>query len=175
MKKSAKKPLSNLSKLESQSIQSFTNDKSKVKKTKNLLIKADERYINDFKVIAFDYYKDSEQLSLFSFRHFLALVLYNLEEDFKVRYGSILEPNEDYMKFYKKRGNKASIASRDVKKMGNISFLLPMRYTDLYYSIMHTYYINEQSSLASYSISQFFYYIVDYIKSKKIKSYEIYI
>lgn len=171
---SEKKPFSNLDRLSNKGIQNFTNDKASVKQNKNLLIKADEEAINEFKIIAFDYYKNSKQLSLFSFRHFLALVLYNLDTDFKERYGNIVEPDKDYIAFYQKRGNKASL-SRDVKVIGNLSFLLPLKYTDLYYRIMHTYYINEMSHLSSYSISQFFYYIVEYIKTAKLKSYEIHI
>ena len=70
---SDKKPFSsNLDRLKNQGIQKFTNDKESLKKTKNLLIKADEEAINEFKIIAFDYYKFSKQLSLFSFRHYLA-------------------------------------------------------------------------------------------------------
>lgn len=169
-----KKSFSNLDKLANKGIQSFTNDKASITKTKNLLIKADEEAINEFKIIAFDYYKHSKQLSMFSFRHYLTLVLYNLETDFKARYGAISEPDKDYISFYQKRGNKASL-SREVKVIGNISFLLPVKYTDLYYRIMHTYYINEMSNLSSYSISQFFYYIVEYIKVSTLKSYEIHI
>jgi len=169
-----KKPFSNLDRLAKKGIQSFTNDKVSTKKIKNLLIKADEEAINDFKIIAFDYYKNSKQLSLFSFRHYIVLVLYNLEADFKAKYGTISEPDEDYITFYQKRGNKASL-TRDVKVIGNISFQLPIKYTDLYYRIMHTYYINEISHLSSYSISQFFYYIVDYIKVSTLKAYEIHI
>ncbi|MET3114849.1 hypothetical protein AAKU52_002589 [Pedobacter sp. CG_S7] len=153
----------------------LNNDNPSAKKIKNLLIKADEEVINEFKIIAFDYYKNTKQLSLFSFRHFLALVLSNLETDFKAKYGSIEEPTEDFIKFYQKRGNKASIESRDIKVMGNISFLFPINYADLYYRIMHTYYINEISHVSSYSISQFFYFIVDYIKPADLKSCEIHI
>ena len=143
------------------------------KKTKNLLIKADEEIINDFKIIAFDYYKNTKQLSLFSFRHYLSIVLFNLENDFASKYGTILEPDDDYLKFYKKRGNKAGIVNRDIKVMGNISFLLPLKITSLYYKIMHTYYINEVSNLPSFSISQFFYFITDYIKTAQIDYYDI--
>lgn len=150
-------------------------DNTSAKKIKNLLIKADEEVINEFKIIAFDYYKNTKQLSLFSFRHFLALVLSNLETDFKAKYGSIEEPTEDFIKFYQKRGNKASIEPRDIKVMGNISFLFPISYANLYYRIMHTYYINEISHVSSYSISQFFYFIVDYIKTADLKSCEVHI
>lgn len=173
--KAEKKPFSNLDKLPSKGIQNYSNDKTSIKKIKNLLIKADEEAINEFKIIAFDYYKNTKQLSIFSFRHYLVLVLYNMETDFKAKYGSIEEPNEDFIKFYKKRGNKASIGSREVKVMGNMNFLLPIKYTDLYYRIMHTYYINEKGDLSSYSISQFFYFIVDYIKSTELRTYEIHI
>jgi hypothetical protein len=167
-----KKQFSNLGKLQGKSIKAFTNDSVALKKTKNLLIKADEEVINSFKVIAFDYYKNTKQLSLFSFRHYIALVLYNLEDDFKAKYGSIIEPDEDYLKFYQKRGNKASIEDRDIKVMGNISFLLPLKYTSMYYRIMHTYYINEMSHVSSYSISQFFYFIEGYIRTTELKNYE---
>ena len=170
---SDKKPFSsNLDRLKNKGIQNFTNDKESLKKTKNLLIKADEEAINEFKIIAFDYYKFSKQLSLFSFRHYLALVLYNLEIDFKEKYGKIEEPDKDYLSFYQKRGNKA-LLTREVKVKGHFTFILPVRFVELYYRLMHTYYINEVPHLASYSISIFFYYIVDYIKDKKLQFYDI--
>ncbi|RYE14067.1 MAG: hypothetical protein EOP34_07400 [Rickettsiales bacterium] len=170
-----KKQFSNLGKLQGKSIQSFTNDNVSVKKTKNLLIKADEEVIDEFKIVAFDYYRKTKQLSLFSFRHYLAIVLYNMEDDFKKSYGAILEPDDDYLKFYQRRGNKASIEERDIKVMGNISFLLPLKYTELYYRLMHTYYINKMAHLSSYSISQFFYFINEYIRTADLKHYEIHI
>jgi hypothetical protein len=156
-------------------LEHLSPDNAGATKTKNLLVKANEDAINEFKIIAFDYYKNTKQLSLFSFRHYLALVLCNLEADFNLKYGAIEEPNEDFIKFYQKRGNKASIVTRDIKIMGNISFLFPLKYADLYYRIMHTYYINEISNVSSYSISQFFYFIVGYIKSTDLRSYEIHI
>lgn len=165
-----KKPFSNLDKLKNSSLKNFKNEKEQVKKNKNLLIKSNEDLIDDFKIIAFEYYKKNKCLSQFSFRHYLVLTLLNIEKSFKGLYGSISEPNEDYTAFYKKRGTKTVIDAND-GDLGAVNFLIPVKYSDLYFNLMHTYYINECTNLSSYSISQFFVYIVDYVKKEKLENY----
>lgn len=142
--------------------------KKTVKKTKNLLIKTDKILIDNFKVHSFTYYKDNGLLSLFSFRHYLALALLNIEQDFKDRYGSISFPNEQYLAFYKKRGTKISQVKQE-RILENINFLLPVEYSELYFNLMHTYYINEKSNSSSYSISLFFEFIVLFIGNNELK------
>lgn len=143
--------------------------KKAVKKTKNLLIKTDKILIDNFKVHSFTYYKDNGLLSLFSFRHYLVLALLNIEQDFKDRYGNISFPNEQYLVFYKKRGTKINISQvKEERILESINFLLPVEYSELYYNLMHTYYINEKSDLSSYSISLFFEFIVSFISNNEL-------
>lgn len=167
-----KKPISNLDKLKGSNLKNFRNEKEQVKKNKNLLIKTSEDYIDKFKIIGFDYYKNSGQLSQFAYRHYIVIVLLNIEKHFKEIYGGVSEPNEDYVNFYKKRGTRSN-NEVELGDIGNINFLLPTRYADLYFNLMHTYYINECSNLSSYSISQFFIYIVEFIETNKLVHYEV--
>lgn len=141
--------------------------KKAVKKTKNLLIKTDKILIDNFKVYSFTYYKDNGLLSLFSFRHYLALALLNIEQDFKDRYGNISFPDEQYLVFYKKRGTKITQVKEE-RVSESINFLLPIEFSELYYSLMHTYYINEKSDSSSYSISLFFEFIVSFISNNEL-------
>lgn len=166
--------LSNLSKLKTNSMANFTNDTSSVKKTKNLNIKSDEALINEYKVISFQYYKDIQKIKYFSFRHFMVLVILNMEKHFEELYGKILIPDDDYISFYKKRGTKANIGRSDVA-LDSINFLLPIKYSDMYFNLMHTYYINEHEDLPSYSISLFFEYVVQFAKKEKIMFFEVHL
>lgn len=143
-----------------------------LKKTKNLNIRSSETSIDNFKIIAFEFYKQNKQLKLFSFRHYLVLVLLSIENHFKAIYGMIEKPSEDYIQFYKKRGTKANIDRIDVI-LDTVNFLLPLDYSDLYFSLMHTYYIHEKQDLSCYSISLFFEYIVIYINEYKIELKEV--
>lgn len=169
----AKKIHSNLGKLNTSTMQSFTNDKMMLKLTKTLFIKTDEELINKFKIISFDFYKEKNKISLHSYRHYLVVVLLNLEKHFKAVYGKIEEPDEEYVNFYKKKGRKALNRGEDVVISG-INFLVSQKYSWLYFTLMHTYYINEKSSSPSYSISQFFEYIVSYIETNSIELEDVY-
>jgi hypothetical protein len=142
--------------------------KKSSKSTKNLLVATDKALIDTFKIHSFTFYKDNDLLSLFSYRHYLALVLLNMQEHFLKKYKVVAVPNEQYLGFYKKRGTKMSTVKQE-RVMESINFLLPVDYTQLYYDLMHTYYINEKSDSTSYSISIFFEYIVSFIGKKQLK------
>ena len=142
------------------------------KATKNMLVKTDKVLIDEFKIYSFTYYKDNGLLSLFSFRHFLVLVLLNIEKKFLKKYKSIDSPNEQYLNFYKKRGTKIH-SLKEERILENINFLLPMNYAQLFYDLMHTYYINEKSDSSSYSISMFFEFIVSFIKQNELMFFEV--
>lgn len=142
------------------------------KKTKNLLIKTSEEAIDAFKIKSFNYYKDNKKLKYFSFRHYIVLCLLSIEVVFSQKYESIEIPSEDFLAFYKKRGTKSKIEDVDEVKtlgeMGSINFMLPRVYADLYFTLMHNYYINECGKKTSYSISQFFLFIVKFIEENNI-------
>lgn len=174
MSKEKKASFSNLDKLKGQNLKNFRNEKEEVKKNKNLLIKSSEENINLFKAIGFDFYKNKNELSLFSYRRVLVLVLYNLEKKFIKDYGSVIEPNEDYLKFYKKRGSRKNIVVK-TKDLATINFLIPIRYAEMYFNLMHTYFVNECSELTSYSISQFFDFIVEYLSKEKMEDFKFYL
>lgn len=131
--------------------------------TKNLLIKTDKDLVDEFKVCSFMYYKDNGLLSLFSFRHFMMLVLLNIQNLFLEKYGKILSPDEEYLNFYKRKGKKITFIKEE-RILESINFLLPLQYAQLYYDLMHTFYINEKSNSPNFSISIFFEFIVSFIK-----------
>lgn len=162
-----KKSFSNLDKLKGSNLKNFKNEKDQVKKNKNLLIKTSETSIDFFKIKSFEFYKEEKELSLYSYRHYIVLCLLTIESDFKLKYKTISIPDDDYLAFYKKRGTRSNIET-DLGELASINFLLPTRYAELYFNLMHTYYINECSGLTSYSISQFFLYIVRYIEKHKV-------
>ena len=142
------------------------------KATKNMLIKVDKTLVDEFKIYSFTYYKDSGLLSLFSFRHYLVLVLLNINKKFIKKYKSVDSPNEQYLNFYKKRGTKIH-NSKEERILESINFLLPVGYAQLFYDLMHTYYINEKSDSSRSSISMFFEFIVSFIKQNELKFFEV--
>ena len=137
-----------------------------------MLIKTEKILVDEFKIFSFTYYKDNGLLSLFSFRHFLVLVLLNIEKKFRKKYKTIVSPDEQYLNFYKKRGTKIH-SVKEERVVESINFLLPINYAQLFYDLMHTYYINEKSDSSSYSISMFFEFIVSFIKQNELKFFEI--
>ncbi len=136
-----------------------------------MLIKTDKVLVDEFKIYSFTYYKDNGLLSLFSFRHFLVLALLNIEKKFRKKYKSIDSPNDQYLNFYKKRGTKLH-NSKEERVVESINFLLPVNYAQLFYDLMHTYYLNEKSDSSSYSISIFFEFIVSFLKQNELKFFE---
>jgi len=163
---------SNLGRLNTASMQSFSNEVEINKATKNLMVKTEEERIAAFKKKAFDFYSDPERIDMFSYRHYLVLVLMGMEEHFKKLYGAVLNPTEKYVAFYKRRGRKAIIRPVGTA-MGSINFLLPERYAALYFDLMHTYYVNEKPHVPGYSISLFFEYIVDYIDAHDVRMADV--
>ncbi|OCA69130.1 hypothetical protein BBI01_18155 [Chryseobacterium artocarpi] len=137
------------------------------KATKNFLVKTDKFLVDNFKICSFTYYKDNDLLSLFSYRHYLGLVLLNVQKNFQMKYGEVLKPNEQYLVFYKKRGTKIG-QTKEERVLESINFLLPIKYSDLYYELMHTYYINEKSDSSSYSISAFFEFLVSFVSANTL-------
>jgi hypothetical protein len=74
-------------------------------------------------------------------------------KSFQQKYHKVTAPNEQYLVFIK-RGTKIE-NTKEERILESINFLLPLKYSDLYYELMHTYYINEKSDSSSYSISAF--------------------
>jgi hypothetical protein len=74
-------------------------------------------------------------------------------KSFQQKYHKVTAPNEQYLVFIK-RGTKIE-NTKEERILESINFLLPLKYSDLYYELMHTYYINEKSDSSNYSISAF--------------------
>ncbi|KUJ56417.1 hypothetical protein [Chryseobacterium aquaticum] len=142
------------------------------KATKNLLVKTDKSLVDNFKICSFTYYKDNDLLSLFSYRHYLCVTLLNVQKSFQQKYHKVTAPNEQYLVFYKKRGTKIE-NTKEERILESINFLLPLKYSDLYYELMHTYYINEKSDSSSYSISAFFEFLVSFVSKNPLEFFSV--
>lgn len=142
------------------------------KATKNLLVKTDKSLVDNFKICSFTYYKDNDLLSLFSYRHYLCLTLLNVQKSFEEKYHKVIAPNDQYLIFYKKRGTKID-NTKEERILESINFLLPLKYSDLYYELMHTYYINEKSDSSSYSISAFFEFLVFFLSNNSLDFFPV--
>lgn len=147
------------------------SDNRRIKKTRNLLIKCEVSFLDIFKIKGFEFYKENKHLKLFSYRHYMVLCLLNIESDFRERFKEILIPDADFLGFYMKRGNSNHLKNKE--EQASINFLLPLVYSDLYFSLMHTYYFNECSTEDAYSISRFFIFIVRYIEQNDIEFYDV--
>lgn len=166
-------PISNLDKIRTtNAFKKFSNKVENTKKTKNLCVKTDNALIDKFKVLSFEYYKENKRLGDYSYRHFMVLVLLNIEQKFIADYGMIETPDKDFYKFYTKRGTKALVDKGDNIVIGKLNFLMPLKYSELYFDLMHTYYIKNKGGYRSYSISLFFEYIVEFIQTNKIKNFD---
>jgi outer membrane usher protein FimD/PapC len=100
------------------------------------------------------------------------LVLLNIEQHFLKQYKEIPSPNEQYLGFYKKRGTKMT-AIKEERILESIGFKMPIDYLQLYYNLMHTHYINENSNSTSYSVSLFFEFIVTFISNNGLEFYSV--
>lgn len=138
--------------------------------TKNLLIITESDLADFFKIKAFAFYQESKKLQFFSFKHYLTLCLYAIENHFKEVYKEILTPSDDYLLFYQKRGKKSE--THKMKESTRINFILKIEDVNLYYKLMHTYYINECPEKQSFSISRFFVFIVAFIENNEISFVE---
>lgn len=137
-------------------------------KKRNLLIKNSETNIEKFKKSGVDFFNSYDKIYLFNFRNYLINTLLNMEVEYLSRYNTILVPNENYLLFYRKKGTSIYSKNAEIKK-ANINFSLEKEYYDLYYNLMHTFYINEKNQQSNYSVSIFFDEIVNYITNYKSK------
>ncbi|MCT2410006.1 hypothetical protein NZD88_20820 [Chryseobacterium antibioticum] len=139
---------------------------------KNLLIKNTKELIDKFKRIGFEFYQDNNKIHLFSFKNFLIVTLLNLETEYKKKYKTILLPSEEYILFYKKKGT--NIHKEYIKESKeNINFNLETEYYDLFYSLMHTFYINNSKNYSNYSSSIFFEEIVKYLTENTLQMIDL--
>jgi hypothetical protein len=139
---------------------------------KNLLINNSEEVIESFKLIGFEFYQSIDKIHLFSFKNFLLVVLKNIQEDYIKLYNGILTPTENYLIFYKKKGTTIhQTFTRENKK--NINFSLNQEDYNLYFNLLHTFYINNQQHYSNYSASIYFSEIVlNYLPNKKLTDFE---
>jgi hypothetical protein len=140
---------------------------------KNLLIKNTKETIDKFKRIGFEFYQNNNKIHLFSFKNFLIVTLLNLEKEYLKKYKTILSPNEDYILFYKKKGTNIHKEDFVKESKENINFSLEMEYHDLFYKLMHTFYINNSKNYSNYSSQMFFEEIVKYLTNNSLQMIEI--
>lgn len=139
---------------------------------KNLLINNSEEIIQNFKVTGFEFFKSIEKIHLFSFKNFLLVTLQNLKEDYEKQYSKITSPTENYLIFYKKKGTTIHQTFTAQNKK-TINFSLNQEDYNLYFDLLHTFYINNQKDYSNYSASIFFSEIVmNYLPNKQLKYYE---
>lgn len=138
--------------------------------TKNLLIRTSSDKINYFKEKGWQYYSENKKFFLFTYKNYLINTLLNLESNFEKKYGTLILPDKNYLIFYKKRGinKKGYLKEETIEK---INFNLSIEHIELYYKLMHNYYINECPTESNYSVSHFFSFIIEYLKKRKLKFY----
>jgi len=161
---------------EKSNINNFSNDRidpEKKSKRKNLLLISDKEKIDEFKIVAFEFYRKNNILSLFAWSHFFPIAVKNIRTTYEKKYKKLLVPDSQYLKFYQTK-SKASNA-RDFYNLDNmerITFVVDPYYLDLYHSLMHTFYINERTNLTSFSVSLYFSDFVQELKNIDINYYE---
>lgn len=156
-------------------IKNFSNDKVDFEKIvkKNIVILANKEIVDEFKVIAFEFYKKNKILSLFSWAHFFSIAIKNIELYYKKKYKDILVPDTDYLAFYQRK-SKASNANEfyNLEDLERLTLVVKSPYIELFYSLMHTFYVNERSKLTSFSVSIYFYdFVTDLKNINKIEYY----
>lgn len=107
-------------------------------------------------------------------------ILKNIEKSYISMYGKILEPNETYISFYKKKQTKGLPLPPGVylDKPEYLAILTSENTMELYIKLMHTYFINElqKQGVLRYSSSFYFYVIVSYFENNmdKLEIFEYY-
>lgn len=145
-------------------IKNFSNDKVSLDKApkKNIIITTNKKYIDSYKIIAFDFYKKNNCISLFSWAHFLPIAMHNVKALYEKKYKKLLELDDQYLKFYQTK-SKASNAGDfyDLVDYEKLTIILEKEDIDLYYQLMHTFYINERTNITAFSVSIYF---IDFVK-----------
>lgn len=122
--------------------------------------------IEDFKDFAFAHYQQRERLDLFGYSHYLKICLLNFEKYLLENNIDIVEPTQNYLDFYSRKGNintlNPEIYSRE--NVSSITFSIDT-YHDMYYMLMHTYFLNFLKGYKNYSTSFFFYDLLKIIHS----------
>lgn len=158
----------------SENLKNFDNTK-KLQKRKVLTININRENLNQFRTDAFMYYRDLDKLIHFSYTNYFKVCMRNVYTYFIEKYGSVQNPDPEFLKFYKKRGRSngtAHLYHHVFNETEPITFLLNEYDTDMYYAILNTYYLNEQKNLASYSATFFFYDFINIVRElENIKYY----
>lgn len=151
--------------LDFENISNFSNKEIKKEKKKTIVIIANNEIIKRFIEVAFNYYRKNQKLSEYSYANFFPIALAKIEELLKEKYDSLEEPSEDYLNFYKKKSKGNNPKKYYIlDNLEKISFYVNEVDSKLYYKLLHNFYIKERSDLTTFSISLFFYDIVNMLE-----------
>lgn len=157
----------------SDNLKNFDNN-PKLSKKKILTININKDNLNDFRTDAFMYYKGLDKLIHFSYTNYFKICIRNVYEVFLKKYGEVVFPEPEFLKFYKKRGRSngtAKLYNHIFEKSEPITFLLNEYDTDIYFALINTYYLNEKNNLLSYSATFFFYDLLNIVSELKNLKY----
>ena len=113
-----------------------------------------------------------------SLSHIMHIVLYNMQQEYIVKYKKLLTPDDFYVNFYNKKQTKGMPLPEGIeleKEMVFMSIMITKEDKELYWQLMHTYFINEiekKYGIVRYSVSIFLFEILKYFE-KNIDNLEI--
>jgi hypothetical protein len=106
------------------------------------------------------------------------IVLHNMKKEYISKYKKLLIPDDFYVSFYNRKQTKGMPLPPSIeleKNMVLMSILVTKEDKELYWQLMHTYFVNEiekKGEIVRYSVSIFLYEIVKYFE-KNINKLEI--
>lgn len=147
------------------------NVKPKSKKS-SIRLFVNKSSIEEFRDFGGKFFKNNNALHEFSSANFLRNIMVNLQEYFIKNNGGVMELNENQLMFLKspaKRIENVANYPHISKEAVNTSFTIEEELIEILYRLAYTFYHNERQNLYHYSLSFFFYDILQLLESKKLK------
>lgn len=161
----------------SNNLAEYSNDKTEPLKAKKktLILWIPKSVVDRYLECAFAYYRENGILAEYSWSAFFKVAIANVENTMSEKY-TLIQPTQDYLKFYRKRSksanNKEANFYNSTEEEQRINLFVEEEWIDRYFVLLHTFFVKERSSLSNFSISLFFNDFVDILESRKVVKYE---
>ena len=146
------------------------NVKPKAKKS-SIRLYVNKSSIEEFRHFADQFFDKNDALHENSSANFLRVIMLNLNEIFNKKYDGVMELTENQLEFMKspaKRIENVANYPHISKEAVNTSFTIEEKLIDFFYRLAFTFYRNERKFLYQYSLSFFFYDILDLLEKKEL-------
>ena len=142
---------------------------------KNFKLNVNEKVLDEYRIVAFDFYLKNNHLSEFNNSNFLKVSIINIYNIFEQKYGSVIPVDDNIMALMTRKGGIPKVPEyyNHINTIGT-SYKIENYFVDKFYSIAYTFFFHElKDKFQMYSLAFFFYELVKIAQNEKFTFYSV--